>query len=55
MHIFNVFVTYLQGMMAPREVDFIKYALWAIIHYVQWSKIGKVKNVVNMLKIFFHY
>ena len=32
------------------EVDFTKYALLAIIQYVQWSKIGCVKNDLNLSK-----
>ena len=31
-------------------VDFTKYALLPISQYVQWSKIGKVKNAVNLSK-----
>ena len=34
-------------------VDFTKYALLPISQYVQWSKIGYVKNAVNLSKIFF--
>ena len=29
-------------------VDFTKYALLSIIQYVQWSKIGWVKNAENL-------
>ena len=32
-------------------VDFTKYALSPIIQYVQWSKIGHVKNAVNLSKM----
>ena len=34
-------------------VDFTKYALLPISKYVQWSKIGQVKNAVNLSKKFF--
>ena len=34
-------------------VDFTKYALSPISQYVQWSKIGYVKNAVNLSKNFF--
>ena len=34
-------------------VDFTKYALLPISQYVQWTKIGYVKNAVNLSKIFF--
>ena len=61
MHIYNMSVTYLQSitqyqmniLKALGGVDFTKYALSHISQYVQWSKIGYVKNAVNMSKIFF--
>ena len=34
-------------------VDFTKYALLPISQYVQWTKIGYVKNAVNFSKILF--
>ena len=34
-------------------VVFTKYALLPISQYVQWSKIGYVKNAVNLSKIVF--
>ena len=34
-------------------VDFTKYAQLPISQYVQWSKVGLVKNAVNLSKIFF--
>ena len=34
-------------------VDFTKYALSPVSQYVQWSKIGLVKNAVNLSKIIF--
>ena len=40
-------------LKALGEVDFTKYALLPISRYVQWSKIGEVKNAVNLSKIFF--
>ena len=42
-------------MKALGGVDFTKYALnvLPISQYVQWSKIGYVKNAVNLSKIFF--
>ena len=33
--------------------DFTKYALLAIIQYVQWSKIGCVKNAIDLSKYIF--
>ena len=38
-------------LKALGEVDFTKYALSPISQYVQWSKIGQVKNAVNLSKI----
>ena len=52
-------VTYMQiiskdTLTALVGVDFTKYALSAIIHYVQWSRIGYVKNVtIFFSKLFF--
>ena len=40
-------------LKALGEVDFTKYALLPISQYVQWSKIGYVKNAVTLSKIFF--
>ena len=35
-------------LKAEEGVDFTKYALLPLIQYVQWSKIGYVKNAVNL-------
>ena len=40
-------------LKALGEVYFTKYALLPISQYVQWSKIGQVKNDVNLSKILF--
>ena len=41
-------------MKALGGVDFTKYAQLTISQYVQWLKIGSVKNAVNLAKnIFF--
>ena len=34
-------------------VVFTKYALLPISQYVHWTKIGEVKNAVNLSKIYF--
>ena len=58
MHIYNnncnIPAKYQMNILkAPGGVDFTKYALLPISQYVQWTKIGYVKNAVNLSKIFF--
>ena len=50
----NIHAKYQMNILkALGGVDFTKYALLPISQYVQWSKIGYVKNAVNLSKIFF--
>ena len=54
MHTFSMSATYLpynkEILKAPGGVNFSKYALYAIIQYVVWSKFGQIKNAVNLFQ-----
>ena len=49
----TVSAKYQYGTLKALARDFTKYALLAITQYVQWSKIGRVKNAVNLSRILF--
>ena len=53
-YVCNISAKYQKNILKARgEFDFTKYALLPISQYVQWSKIGYVKNAINLSKIFF--
>ena len=53
-YVCNIHAKYQMNILkALGGVDFTKNALLPICQYVQWSKIGLVKNAVNLSKIFF--
>ena len=53
-YVYNILAkNYMDTLKALGGVDYAKYALLAITQYVQWAKIGKVKNAIIFQKLIF--
>ena len=49
----NIHAKYIKNTLKALGVDYRKYAVSAIIQYMQWPKIAKVKNAINFSNYFF--